>query len=106
MEDEYPRYRTSAYYSDELGEIIKQRCTEDYPIVIGAGGDMFEQLRDAVNQGIDSHLEAIFFEQDGRKFTIRKDCLHVLVRRLLESDDEEANSMASGICETLDIELI
>ena len=37
---------------------------------------------------------------------VSPESLPVLVRRLLESGDEEAESLASSICQTLDIELI
>ncbi len=79
----------------------------------------------AVNQGIDSHLEACFVPARGDNFRLRTppgirskisgprlecrvspESLPVLVRRLLESDDERAVSLASSICETLSIELI
>ena len=79
----------------------------------------------AVNQGIDSHLEACFGPGRGDSFRIqtpegirgrisgaRLECkvspksLPVPVRRLMESDDESAESLASDICQTLDIELI
>jgi len=70
---------------------------------------------EAVNQGIDSRLEACFCPDRGDRFDdigYRLECaisstsLTVLVRRLMESDNEQANSLASSICETLDIELI
>lgn len=108
------RVTFSCCWSDELGEVIKARSLEDYKIgfsCIGDGGSMFTNIRDAVNQGIDSHLEAVHAELNGRKLTVSKDTLHVLVRRLFEMDcdyDDEDNpcSLASGICETLGIELI
>jgi hypothetical protein len=79
----------------------------------------------AVNQGIDSHLEACFVPARGDRFRLRTpqgirgricgprlEChvspqsLLVLVRRLMESGDDAAESLASSICQTLDIELI
>ena len=79
----------------------------------------------AVNQGIDSHLEACFVPGRGDSFrletpqgtrgkisgprlecTVSPQSLPVLVRRLMESDDESAESVASDICQTLEIELI
>jgi hypothetical protein len=79
----------------------------------------------AVNQGIDSHLEACFVPFRGDSFrletpqgirgkisgprlecTVSPQSLPVLVRRLMESDDESAESLASDICPTLEIELI
>ena len=79
----------------------------------------------AVNQGIDAYLEACFVPDRGDSFMLqtpqgirgkisgpRLECkvssksLPVLVRRLMESDDERAGSLASDICQTLEIELI
>ena len=79
----------------------------------------------AVNQGIDAYLEACFVPGRGDSFSMqtpqgirgkisgpRLECkvspksLPVLVRRLMESDDERAESLASDICQTLEIELI
>jgi hypothetical protein len=79
----------------------------------------------AVNQGIDSHLEACFVPARGDHFRFRTpagirgrisgprlECrvspqsLPVLVHRLMESRDEQAASLASSICQTLEIELI
>jgi hypothetical protein len=79
----------------------------------------------AVNQGIDAYLEACFVPDRGDSFRLktppgirgsisgaRLECkvspksLPVLVRRLMESDDEKAESLASDICQTLEIELI
>jgi hypothetical protein len=79
----------------------------------------------AVNQGIDSYLEACFVPGRGDSFRVetlpgiqgrisgpRLECtvspksLPVLIRRLMESNDEGAESLASDICQTLDIELI
>ena len=79
----------------------------------------------AVNQGIDSYLEACFVPDRGDRYESktppgihgiisgpRLECLvsakslPVLVRRLIESEDDEAESLASSICSTLDIELV
>ena len=79
----------------------------------------------AVNQGIDAHLEACFVPDRGDSFRLqtppgirgrisgpRLECkvspksLPVLIRRLVESGDEQAESLASSMCQTLEIELI
>jgi hypothetical protein len=79
----------------------------------------------AVNQDIDAYLEACFVPDRGDSFRFhtpkgirgkisgpRLECkvspksLPVLVCRLMESDDERAESLASDICQTLDIELV
>lgn len=101
----------SAIWTDKLEAEIKRRSVEPYPMEFHYGSDDFESFKAAVAQGIDSHLEAIFFEQgngmSGRlKFTVSADTLHVLIRRLMESGEENAESLASGICSTLEIELI
>lgn len=64
---------------------------------------------EAVNQGIDSHLEAItdskFYQIDNKLHCdVSPKDLTVLVRRLLEAGDELG--LASSICETIGIELI
>jgi hypothetical protein len=80
---------------------------------------------EAVNQGIDSHLEGCFLPDRGDSYQFvtpkgiegrisgqRLECrvspesLPVLVRRLLESDKDEAMQLASAIADTLDIECI
>lgn len=79
----------------------------------------------AVNQGIDAHLEACFVPARGDRFQLqtpagirgrisgpRLECrvspqsLPVLIRRLLESGEDEAESLAASICHTLEIDLI
>ena len=79
----------------------------------------------AVNQGIDAYLEACYVPGRGDSFRLetppgirgiisgpRLECkvspksLPVLVRRLMESGDEQAELLASSMCQTLEIELI
>jgi hypothetical protein len=79
----------------------------------------------AVNQGIDAYLEACYVPGRGDSFRLqtppgirgrisgpRLECkvspksLPVLIRRLMESGDEQAESLASSMCQTLEIELI
>ena len=107
-------------WSDRLGAAILDRCVEPYPIACWSSSDDFDAIKTAVNVGIDSHLEAITFEQDSDyrgapRFTFEPASLPVLVRRLLdgdgiaEDDDEawdKAADLASGICSTLRIELV
>lgn len=105
----------SAIWSDKLGEAIKaecrKACIKSYPIECHSGSDDLGSLIDATSQGIDSHLEAIFFTQgkgsNGRMLlTFEAKSVPVLVRRLLESEDDNAHCLASSICSTLGIELI
>jgi hypothetical protein len=79
----------------------------------------------AVNQGIDAYLEACYVPARGDSFRLqtppgirgrisgpRLECkvspksLPVLVRRLMESGDDQAESLASSMCQTLGIELV
>lgn len=103
--------RFSAYWSPELGEALAEAATEPYTMSLV--GDDAEAVIAAVNEGIDSHLEACFVPDRGDRFSHsgrRLECvvspqsLPVLVRRLLEAGDEAG--VASGICQTLGIELI
>jgi len=104
----------SAYWSEALRTAIMLRAPSDgYRIEMHGGSDDLNHMAQAVNQGIDSHLEAVQFVEFGgqhgrRGFRVTPETLHVLVRRLMEADDEtgEAHSLASGICETLNIELV
>lgn len=51
----------------------------------------------AVNKGIDSHLEAIFFNQNGSDIEIEKNSMPVLIRRLIEIGTDGALETASVI---------
>jgi len=124
----------SAYWTDALAAAILARAPEFYTASLV--GEDAAALVEAVNQGIDSHLEACFvpdrgdsFTPDSRTLTAVEDCkfwkagdtltlartvecrvsrqsLAVLVRRLMELGTEAGDYLASGICSTLDIELI
>lgn len=116
-EREQPIKRFSAYWNYNLGKLIKERCPADGYEMSLVGKDR-EIVISAVNQGIDFNLEAIFFadlRQHIKHGCARLDLtlvgasLSVLVRRLLEMEqDEEGNAMslASSICQTLNIELV
>ncbi len=104
------RLSFSFYWTDKLGLAINRRSVEPYPCEFHKGSE-FNAIMAAINQGIDSHLEAIFFKQEqgdyGRvRLIFEAASMAVLVRRLMESGDEAAELLASGICETLNIELI
>ena len=90
---------------------------EAHKIVEGCEGEGYrignfpnmQEIAEAINQGIDSHLEAIFFTQDGRNITIEPDSMPVLLRRLVEMWDdgnEDAGDTASCILSTLGFEWI
>lgn len=70
----------------------------------------FTHFAEAVNQGIDSRLQACFSPDRGDKFqqvsnkariTISVESLPVLIRRLLESEKEEANLLGESILTSL-----
>lgn len=66
-----------------------------------------ETVAEIVNQGIDSHLEAVFTKQDGRKVEILDSAsMRCFLRRCIESDDENAWSLASSIMQTRGYEWI
>ena len=111
-------------WSDELQVAIARAAPRrGYPMSL-VGEDRHAVIA-AVNQGIDAHLEACFVPARGDRFQMRTppgirgsisgprlECrvspqsLPVLIRRLLESGDDVAESLASSICQTLNIELI
>lgn len=98
-------------WTDKLGDAISLSSVETYPMEFHRNSADFYAVESAIAQGIDSHLEAIQFSQHigeyGRvHLVLRPQSVRVLVRRLMESDSDDAQSLAGGICETLDIELI
>lgn len=111
----------TACWSDRLGQAINERSSEPYPIACWPSSQDHQALAAAVNVGIDSHLEAVSFTVDtdhrgAPRYWIAPESLSTLVRRLLDGDGitEDSNEelwaasqdLASGICQTLDIELI
>ncbi len=107
---------------------VKAASAEPFPISFGIhNGWDFQAFQSAINQGIDSHLEAVHFTQDTdnrgcARFNISADTLHVLVRRLFDVDycgapsecydcevcniSEASESLALCICEVLGVEII
>jgi len=86
---------------------VKEQCPDGYPMGNISQED-WTPIANAVNQGIDSHLEAITtrskFNPNERKCNIHPEELHVLLRRLFEDGSEEAWDLRSSILFTLDIE--
>jgi hypothetical protein len=114
----------SFMWTDGLGVEIGKTAPKDGYAMSLVGEDR-QKVITAINQGIDSRLEACFVPSRGDSFQLRTpvgirgkisgarlECkvspqsLPVLVRRLMESGDLEAESLASSICQTLEIELI
>lgn len=81
---------------------------EPYPMRLM--GDDFDLFASVVNDGIDSHLEAVFTTQDGRNVTIEDTAsMRCFLRRCIErweQGNEEAGDLASDILSTLDYEWI
>lgn len=107
------KYKFTACWSDKLGAAIKEQSKGLYPMALTK--TEAECVKAAVNKGIDSHLEACFMPDRGDSYVwnghrmeceVSPESLPVLVRRLMESGNEAAESLASCICEVLDIELI
>ena len=111
-------------WTAELGAAIGKAAPKAGYRMSLVGEDLQKAIA-AVNQGIDAYLEACFVPGRGDSFRLetpqgirgkmsgpRLECkvspksLPVLVRRLIESDDEGAESLASDICQTLEIELL
>ena len=102
----------SFLWSEELGEAIKakalEQCPEGYRMTI-KDNEEYQAIARAWNMGIENYLEALTQRSEGGPdgiFKIHPEELHTLVRRLMEDDSEIANSLASSICQTLDIELV
>ena len=80
------------------------------PYRMGLTSEDARVLMKAVNQGIDSHLEACYcrgrgdsYEWDGHRLlcVVSPESLPVLVRRLFEDDDDAACCLAEDILGTL-----
>ena len=114
----------SAVWSEELGAAVAAAAPKRGYQMSLAGEDC-RAVTDAVNQGIDAHLEACFIPDRGDSFRFQTpagihgricgprlecllspDSLPVLVRRLMESGNDTAQSLASSICQTLGIEVL
>ena len=92
-------------------EVIKERTMaqtpDGYPMHIKSQ-DEWTAIAEAVNQGIDSHLEGFTrstFQPDGI-CSIHPEEMTILLRRLSESENEEAQQLRTDILYTLNIEEI
>ena len=68
-----------------------------------------EMVAEVVNQGIDSHLEAVFTSQHGPVNDVEIEdsaSMRCFLRRLMERGDERAEDMASAIMFTLGYEWV
>ena len=90
------------------------QCPNGYRMELPPSGKDFATLLAAVNQGIDSHLEAVTGMTElapdasilgtRRRFIFTPDAMAVICRRLAESSDDNAASFRISILSTLDIE--
>ena len=98
---------TFSYGTTPAEVITKAINGERYPMsLVGEDRDVMTAI---VNQGIDAHLEAFTdskFTDNGHRLIcdVGPKDMHVLLRRLNESDHENAMSLRSGILTTIDIE--
>ena len=94
-------------------EIVSACGGESYPMEL-TGKDI-EIAVTVINQGIDSHLEAVFFNRFEAEYShklglsIDKRSMHTFLRRLIEmweSGNDEAGDLASSILYTLNFEWV
>jgi len=111
IEDVKPK-RVSYSYGATPEDVIKKRVMAQtpngYPMIIRNQKE-WDVIVEVVNQGIDSHMEGFTkstFDSKTGKCLIAVEEIGTFLRRLLESDSDEAMSLRSGILETLNIEEI
>lgn len=89
-----------------ITRLCREQCPDGYPMTLRAQSE-WRVLSDAWNQGIDSHLEAISDRSSADASTgnvnVHPNELHVLLRRLFESGDDEAWMLRSDILSTLGV---
>ena len=93
---------------DVIRKAVTQQCPGGYRMEIKSQ-DEWKVISDAVNIGIDGHLEGFTkssFDDRTGKCNIHPEELHILLRRLFESESNEAWSLRSDILSTLGIEEI
>lgn len=112
------KHTFSAMWTEQLGKAILAEAPDHYEMDL-----VYSEAQlvcNAINQGIDAHLEACFCPDRGdshsvrdarftgrrNMFKISRESLPVLVRRLMEDGGEQGELLASGICETIGIELV
>ena len=114
----------SAVWSKELGAAIAA-AAPSHGYTMSLAGEDGRAVVAAVNQGIDARLEACFVPDRGDHYgdlaaqdasrkvpgnrlecVVSPESLVTLVRRLMQADDPAAESLAGGICQTLDLELV
>ncbi len=92
---------------DVIRAAARKQCPDGYPMTIRSKVE-WKAIAAAWNQGIDSHLEALTERSTANASTgavnVHPDELHVLLRRLVDAEEEEATGLRVDILSTLDIE--
>lgn len=114
-----PMKTISFGWSNQLATALRTSLSAS-PYKMNLVGSDADAVVAAVNQGIDSRVEACYVAARGDAYQwqfrpvrgralvceVSRESLPVLVRRLLEAGDERSDSLASSICQSLGIELI
>ena len=105
----------SAIWSPQLKAAIIENNKEPlFDITMSSLSDA-NSIMMAVNEGIDSHLEACYVKERRDSYEwkgqflichVSKESLPTLIRRLLESPNENSRSIAIDMCYVIGIELI
>ena len=97
-------------FGETPDELIKMACNEQCPDGYSMefrSQQEWEVIANAVNKGIDSHLEAVTsrstFDATTGKCLVHPDELHVLLRRLFDDGGDESWLLRGDILTTLDI---
>ena len=87
-----------------IRKAVNEQCPDGYPMEI-KDSEEWESIANAVNQGIDGYLEAITERStfDNGHCLVHPDELHVLLRRLVDTNGDD---LRSCILYTLGIEEI
>jgi hypothetical protein len=91
---------------DIIRKKVNEQTPQGYPMLIRSQSE-WAAIAKAVNQGIDSHLEGFTrstFDHKTGKCLIHPEEMTTFLRRLYESDDDEAWGLRSAILSTLGIE--
>jgi len=95
---------TACRHQKELKiEMTKKECMKIHPEVFDLvirSQDEWSVIAEAVNEGIDGYLEAFCkstFDHTTGKCEIHPEEMHILLRRLAESDEEEAYLLREAI---------
>lgn len=103
-----PTFTDQNMHKHTYASVIKACNGEAYTMSLV--GNAAHIVREAVNQGIDSHLEACFIPSNGDSYEVDGNRLHcevspeslpVLLRRLFDTGEDDASLLASDILDSL-----